>query len=28
LVVVSSETGEVITTEKSFLTNAVDFLSP
>ena len=27
-VVVSTETGEVITTEKSFLTDAVDFLSP
>ena len=27
-VIVSTETGEVITTEKSFLTDAVDFLSP
>src|SRR3990167_4081882 len=28
LVVVSTETGEVVSTEKSFLTDAVDFLSP
>lgn len=27
-IVVSSETGEVLTTEKSFLTDAIDFLSP